>query len=140
MKNVIFILGLIFLNVNVQAQNIIVKLDTIYSFKHDKSIETQKAFDSGVVRDFGFSFKNLKLDFDEVNKIITTFENGVIVEISDIKEISYLNGQKQYYTEKGGFVFYKNKNGEDCLAGAYFDPKTPNVVNGFYAKIKKGDE
>ena len=140
MKNIITTIAMFILTIVAQAQTFTVKVDTIYTFKHDKSIETQKAFDSGMVKDFGAGVRNLKLEFDEVNKVITTFENGVIIEISDIKEISYLDSQKHYYTEKGGFVFYKNKDGNDYLAGAYFDPKTPNVVNGFYAKIKKGDE
>lgn len=140
MKNIITTIAMFILTIAAQAQTFTVKVDTIYTFKHDKSIETQKAFDSGMVKDFGAGVRNLKLEFDEVNKVITTFENGVIVEISDIKEISNINSEKRYFTEKGGFVFYKDKNGDDSLAGAYFESKNPNIVNGFYAKIKKGDE
>ena len=140
MKNIITTIAMFILTIGAQAQAYTVSVDTIYTFKHDKSIETQKAFDSNMVKDFGCGVRNLKIEFDEVNKIITTFENGVILEISSIKEITNINGEKRYFTEFGGFVFYKDKNGYDSLAGAYFDKKNPNTVNGFYAKIKKGDE
>ena len=140
MKNIITTIAMFILTITAQAQTYTVKVDTIYTFKHDKSIETQKAFDSGMVKDFGSGVRNLKLEFDETNKVVTTFENGMIMEISSIKEISNINGEKRYFTEVGGFVFYKDKDGYDSLAGAYFDPKSPNTVNGFYAKIKKGDE
>ena len=140
MKNIITTIAMFILTIGAQAQTYTVKVDTIYTFKHDKSIETQKAFDSGMVKDFGVGVRNLKFEFDETNKVITTFENGLIMEISDIKEISNINGEKRYFTEVGGFVFYKDKNGDESLAGAYFDSKSPNIVNGFYSKIKKGDE
>lgn len=149
MKNIITAIAIMFLTLTVKAQDLVVNVDTVYSFKHPKSVPTPKAFDSGLVSDFGVSAKNIQIVFDDLNRVITTKENGVVIEISDIREISYVNGEKWYYTNVidnkgvlcgGGFVITKGKDGNDYLAGAVISPENPNVVNGFYGKIKKGDE
>jgi hypothetical protein len=149
MKNIITTIAIMLLSVNVKAQDLVVNVDTVYSFKHPKSVPTPKAFDSGLVSDFGVSAKSLQIVFDDLNKTITTLDGGVVIEVSYIREISYVNDEKWYYTNivdrkgvlcGGGFVITKGKDGNDYLAGAVISPENPNVVNGFYGKIKKGDE
>jgi hypothetical protein len=145
MNNIITVIAIMLLSINVKAQYLVVNVDTVYSFKHPKSVSTPIAFDSGFVSDFGISINNIQIVFDDSNSVITTKQNGVVIEISDIREISYDNGEKRYYTNVinkegvlcgGGFVITKGKDGNDYLAGAIISPENPNVVNGFYGKIK----
>jgi hypothetical protein len=145
MNNIITVIAIMLLSINVKAQYLVVNVDTVYSFKHPKSVPTPIAFDSGFVSDFGISINNIQIVFDDSNSVITTKQNGVVIEISDIREISYDNGEKRYYTNVinkegvlcgGGFVITKGKDGNDYLAGAIISPENPNVVNGFYGKIK----
>jgi hypothetical protein len=133
----------------VKAQNDTFVLDTIYSFKHPKSVATPDAFKNGYVTDFKYGVEKTKVIFDELNNKVFTYKNGILSEVSEIREISYINGEKYVYTNVldnmgvlcgGGFVVTKGTDGKMYLAGSYISPLKPDVVNGFYSKIEKGDK
>lgn len=149
MKNTLLFIGLLLFGLNIKAQSYSVKLDTIYSFKHEKNISTPVALDSGFAYDNRVSINiGYKIVFDENRKIVETFEDGKLIEVSKIEEISYKGLDKYIYTTLyyngvkcgGGFVFTKGRDGLEYLAGAYINPLDPNTVNGFYSKIKKGED
>ena len=71
MKNTLLFIGLLLFGLNIKAQSYSVKLDTIYSFKHEKNISTPVALDSGFAYDNRVSINiGYKIVFDENRKIV----------------------------------------------------------------------
>ena len=111
MKNTLLFIGLLLFGLNIKAQSYSVKLDTIYSFKHEKNISTPVALDSGFAYDNRVSINiGYKIVFDENRKIVETFEDGKLIEVSKIEEISYKGLDKYIYTT----LYY---NGVKCGGG-----------------------